>query len=75
MLGQSRPRSNGNEGVLSIPQGPSITGTSPSDYLVLYPGRSLGFYPSTEVQSVYSTVDWAIHRDKCQNSFISDNSV
>ena len=29
--GQSRPRSNGNEEVLHIPQNPSITGTSLSD--------------------------------------------
>ena len=30
-LGQSGPGSNGNEGVLCIPQGPSITGTSPKE--------------------------------------------
>ena len=35
------PRSDGNEGVLRIPQIPSITGTSPSDCLVSYPGYSL----------------------------------
>ena len=34
--GQSRPRSNGNEEVLCIPQSPSITGISPSDCLVSY---------------------------------------
>ena len=28
--------------MLHIPQGPSITGTSPSDCLVLYPGHSSG---------------------------------
>ena len=62
--GQSGPGSNGNEGVLCIPQSSSITGTSPSDCLVSYPGHSLGgeSYPSAEKQSVYSTapVDWAI---------------
>ena len=61
--GQSGPGSNGNEGMLWIPQSPSITGTSPLDCLVLYPGHSLGggSYFSGEVQSVYSTVpaDWA----------------
>ena len=31
---QSGPGSNGNEGVLRIPQSPSITKTSPSDCLV-----------------------------------------
>ena len=41
MPGQSGPGSNGNEGVLHIPQGPSITGTSPSDCLLSYPGHSL----------------------------------
>ena len=36
-----------------------------------------GSYPSAEVQSVYSTApaDWAIHRLKMSESFISDNSV
>ena len=57
ILGQSEPGSNGNEGVIRIPQSPSITGTSPSDCLVSYPGHSWrgGSYPSEEVQSVYST--------------------
>ena len=32
--GQSRPGSDGNEGVLRIPQSSSIAGTSPSDCLV-----------------------------------------
>ena len=40
--GQSGPGSNGNEGVLHIPQSPSITGTSHSDCLVSYPGHSFG---------------------------------
>ena len=61
---QSGPGSDGNKGVLRIPQSSSIAGTSPSDYLVSYLGHSLergGSYPSAEVQSVYSTVpaDWA----------------
>ena len=58
--GQSGSGSDGNEGVLCIPQSSSITGTSPSDCLVSYPGHSLGVggrdFPSAEVQSVYSTV-------------------
>ena len=33
MPGQSGPGSNGNEGVHCIPQGPIITGTSPSDLI------------------------------------------
>ena len=40
-LGQSKPESNGNEGVLHIPQSYSITGASPSDCLVSYLGHSL----------------------------------
>ena len=40
--GQSVPGSNGNEGVLRIPQNSSITGASPSDCFVLYSGHSLG---------------------------------
>ena len=49
--GQSGPGSDGNEGVLRIPQSSSITEASPSDYLVSYPR-----------QSVYWAVpaDWAI---------------
>ena len=47
-------------GVLCIPQSSSITGTSPSDCLVFYPGHSLGeSYPSAEMQSVYSTAPGA----------------
>ena len=61
---QSEPLSNGNEGVLCIPQSSSITRLSPSDCFALYAGHSLGrgSYPSLEVQSMYSTspVDWAI---------------
>ena len=54
---QSGPGSNGNEGVLRIPQSSSVTGTSLSDCLVSYPGHILeGSYPSAEMQSVYSTV-------------------
>ena len=39
---KSGPGSDGNEGVLCIPQSSSIAGTSPSDSLVSYPGHSLG---------------------------------
>ena len=54
-LGQSRPGSNCNEGVLHISQSSSITGASPSDCLVSFSGHSLDeSYPSAEKQSVYS---------------------
>ena len=49
--GQSGPRSNGNKGVLRIPQSSSITRASPSDCLVSYPGHSS--YASAEKQLVY----------------------
>ena len=39
--GQCKPGSDGNEEVLNIPQSSSITGSSPSDCLVSYPGHSL----------------------------------
>ena len=61
---QSGPGSDGNEGVLPIPQRSSITGTSLSGCLVSYIqdtrcGRS---YPSAEKQLVYSTTpaNWVI---------------
>ena len=40
--GQRELDSDSNEGVLRIPQRSSITGASPSDYLVSYLGCSLG---------------------------------
>ena len=41
---QGRPRSDGNEGVLHIPQSSSIIGTLPSECLMSYPGHSLQEY-------------------------------
>ena len=62
--GQSGPVSDCNEGVPHISQSSSITETSPSDYLVSYPGYWLGVGPylSSEMQLVYSAVlaDWAM---------------
>ena len=54
--GQSGSGSDGNEGVLCIPESSCITGTSPSDCLVSYLGHSFGggSYPSAEMPSVYS---------------------
>ena len=63
-LGQSELGSNGNEGVLHIPQSSSITGTLTSDCLVSYPGHSLveGSYFFDMKHLVYFTApaDWAI---------------
>ena len=61
-MGKSGPGSTGNEGVLRIPQSSSITGASPTDYLVSYPGYLLvESYPSAEMQLLYSIApaDWA----------------
>ena len=60
--GQSLLGSNGNEGVLCIPQSSNIIGTSLSDCLVSYPGQLLAeFYSSAEMQLVYSAAiaNWA----------------
>ena len=55
--GQSGSGSDGNEGVHSIHQSSSITGTSPPDGLMSYTTIHLGkSYASTEKQSVYFTV-------------------
>ena len=54
--GQSKPGSDGNEGEHHISQS-SRVGASSSNYLVSYPGHSLGrvgVLPSAEMQSVYS---------------------
>ena len=53
---QSGLGSDGNEGVLRIPQSSSITGSSLSDCLVSYPGHSLVgvSYPSSGMKSLYS---------------------
>ena len=40
-LSQSQPKSDGNEGVLHIPQSSSITGALPSDCFKSYLGHSL----------------------------------
>ena len=51
---QSKPGNDENKEVLHIPQSSSITGASPSDCLVSYPGHSLEeSYPSAEIHSVY----------------------
>ena len=52
--GQSVPGSNDDEGVFHIPQSSNITGASPWDCLISYPGHC-GRLPPAEMQSVYST--------------------
>ena len=62
-LRQSRPGSDGNGGVLRIPQSSSITAASLSDCLITYIDTRwrVFFYSSAEMQSVYfiATADWA----------------
>ena len=70
-LDQIRPGSDGNEGVIGIPQSSSISEALQSDYLVSYPGHSLGeSYPFAEKQSVYSAAPagWT------SSSFVLDTS-
>ena len=60
-LGQSGPGSDGNKGVLSIPQRTSITRARPSNCLASYLWQLLGEpYASVGMQSVYSitTAEW-----------------
>ena len=64
-LGQSGPRSTGNEEVLHFLQSPNITGASPSDCLVSYPGHLLReSYLYGEMQSVNSKApaNWTVRR-------------
>ena len=61
-LGQRELESNGNKGVLHIPQRSSITESSPSDHLMSCSGYLFGeSYSSAEMQLVYSaaSADWA----------------
>ena len=71
---QRGPGSDGNEGILRIPQSSSITGTSPLNCLVPYQGHSLGegSYSSAEMQSVYSAsqANWAIEVDRLESKAI-----
>ena len=69
-LSQSELGSDDNEEVLHIPQSPSITGASPSDCLMPYPGYSLP-QNIAKMQSVYSTApaNWAAYF--CRNLLIS----
>ena len=67
-LGQSEPGSDGNEGVLCIPQGSIVTKATPSDCLVSYPGYLLEeSYLSAEMQLVYS----AAQSDMAEMVFMS----
>ena len=63
-------RAYDNDGVLRIPQSSSITGPSPSDSFVSYPGQSLGkSYSSAEMQSMYSAApaEWATKNGNMQS--------
>ena len=50
ILGQNGPGNDGSEGVLHISQSYNITGTSPSDCLLSYPGHSLRGGDLTQLQ-------------------------
>ena len=68
---QCGPGSDGNEGVLHIPQISSITRTSPSDCLVSYPGHLGGLTPLQRIsrwilqpQPTWQGTNWIIIRKK-----------
>ena len=70
---QSGHGSDGNKGVLRIPQSSSVTGASPSDSVVSYPGHLLReSYPSADMQSMHSKApdDW----ENLQRIFICSSS-
>ena len=58
--GLCRPGSEGKNGVIRVPRTSSITGASPSDYLVLYPWHSMGeFYPfCRDAVGVFYSPNW-----------------
>ena len=56
--GQSGPGSNSNEGMLCIPLSPRITGTSPSECFVSYPGHSLWGFTPLQMCSRYILQSW-----------------
>ena len=58
--GESGPGSDGNEGIFRIPQSSSITGTSPWDCLVSYPGQSVGGLLPSCGDAVGVFYGWAI---------------
>ena len=65
--GQSETESDDYKGVLRIPQSFSMTGGSPSDFLVSCPGYLFGeSYSSAEMQLVYSTTlpNWAMYEPR-----------
>ena len=65
--GQSGPGSNSNEGVLRIPQSPSISGTSPSDCLVSF---AIYFVYATEELSFLGIFS----SSRCLNDIYKRNS-
>ena len=83
--GQSEPGSDGNEGVLHIPQSSRITGTSPSDCLVSYQDtQRKSLTPQPKLTGQYTVKykkfiqinQFSISTQfRCQNSSISSNLI
>ena len=65
--GQSEPGSNGNKGVLWIPQSSSMREASPSDYFMSYPGQSLVgvLLLCRDAVNLTASADWAISKLDC----------
>ena len=73
-LGQSGPGTDGNEGVLCIPQSSSNTEASSTDCLVLYLGHSGESYSSVEVWCILQG-HWAMLLDEKESWQISSNDM
>ena len=76
--GQNGPGSNGNEGVLRIPQSFSIAGISPSDCLVSYPRHSLGrvfLLLCRETVGVFYSPSWLGKRETGSLQIAIENNV
>ena len=69
---QSGPGCDSNENIRRIPQSFSITGTSPSDCLVSYPGHSLWEFCSSAYNHSVCSTAWA---DKAMTFWVCFNSM
>ena len=78
LSGTNTPRlsghgSDGNEGVLRIPQSLSITGTSPSDCFESYPGHGFRVFTLLQRFSQYILQPWLTGKEKLTRSNIIMN--
>ena len=74
--GQSGSGSDGNEGVFPIPPNSRITGASPSDCLMLYPGYSLAgrFLLPCRGSGLQDPSEYSSQSYQCCGSYVLDSS-